>query len=243
MLISGALGGLLLLCNCERQTPELAEQPLELQGLEGGFFDDALLLEGAIDIAKEEAEVVCAGKGSVEIRGVVFAPQGQLALAPKWPFPAWLVGSAAASALEGELGVGEVAVRLYERADALLAQTTTSRSGRFCLLVDALGPTTVVEAGSGGVRLRRLVLNADDADVHAVSEAFLQTLLEREVALDKVARATLVNLEVVGQTAVDLLNPVVLEDGEGVAAGVERAKRALEGDARFGAMIERLARR
>src|SRR5690554_1112256 len=90
---------------------EEAQFGIELEGVEGGFFDDEFLLEGAVDIAAEEKEVACVGEGR-DVRGIVLAPHAQMAM--KWQFPDWLVATAEASPLEGELPVGDVAVRLYQ---------------------------------------------------------------------------------------------------------------------------------
>lgn len=259
--------GMFAWCGCDAsktsgssETPEVAaageEQAgatlkIELEGVEGGFFDDESLLEGAIDIAAEEAEVVCVGQGGREVRGMVLAPHARLAR--RWQFPDWLVGRAEASPLEGELPVGGVAVRLY-RVDGrggqvgdAFARTQTSSSGRYCLrLPDDVepGPTVMVEASATSegreYRLRRMLLNAEDGDLHLASESFVQVLLENSVDLERAPLVSLMNLEVFAQTAVDLLNPVALSDEGGVEAGVALVKATLLEDARFSTGLSRL---
>lgn len=267
-LVGVLMLGMFAWCGCDAgktsnssETPEVAaageEQAggtlkIELEGVEGGFFDDESLLEGAIDIAAEEAEVVCVGQGSREVRGMVLAPHARLA-ARTWQFPDWLVGRAEASALEGELPVGGVAVRLYrvdgrgKQVGEALARTQTSSSGRYCLrLPDDVepGPTVMVEASATSegreYRLRRMLLNAEDGDLHLASESFVQVLLENSVDLERAPLVNLMNLEVFAQTAVDLLNPVVLSDEGGVEAGVALVKATLLEDARFSTGLSRL---
>ncbi len=223
---------------------------IELEGVEGGFFDDESLLEGAVDIAAEEKEVVCVGEGR-DVRGVVLAPHAQMAI--NWQFPNWLVGTAEASPLKGELPVGDVQVRLY-RADGKgapfgedLASTRTTSSGRFCLRLPRNvepGATVFIEASAktdGKThRLRRLLINAEDADLHLASESFVQILLENRVDLTHAPLANLMNLEVYSQTAIDLLNPIELNDEGGIKAGLKLVKKTLLSDERFAAGLKRL---
>lgn len=250
---------------CESEKKSVAEESIaeeteglfgiELEGVEGGFFDDESLLEGAVDIAAEEAEVVCVGEGR-EVRGIVLAPYARLAVKSsksQWKFPDWLVGVAEASPLDGERPVAGALVRVY-RVDARGVQvgedfvsTRTSGGGRFCVrLPDGVqaGSTIVVEASAESEgkthRLRRLLINAEDADLHLAPESFVQLLLENGVNLESAPLTSLMNLEVFAQTAVDLLNPIELSDEGGIEDGLELVKKTLLEDARFSAGLERL---
>lgn len=223
---------------------------IELEGVEGGFFDDESLLEGAVDIAAEEKEIICVGQGR-EVRGIVLAPHAQMA--SNWHFPNWLVGTAEASPLDGELPVGDVQVRLY-RVDGQGAQvgedfarTRTTSGGRFCVRLPGdveSGPTIMVEAAAKtdgkDYRLRRILINAEDADLHLASESFVQILLEKNIDLAHAPLANLMNLEVYAQTAIDLLNPIELDDEDGIKAGVKLVKKTLLDDERFSAGLKRL---
>ena len=243
---------------CDRAAPS-EPSPSEASGApsevvaEGGFFDEELLLEGAMDLA-EDADLPCPGATDEEradpyhpkvLRGLVLAPGGQLALRRPSFFPDWLVPQAAAAPLEGERPVAGVPVELRHEGASLLTTTTTA-SGRWCLRIPEgiePGPGLMLVARSGEVELRRLLFHTGDADLHALPEAIVRILDAQAIDTAAIPNTTFLNLEVLAQTADDLLEPVDLSDAGDLEQAVARLEEVLLRDERLGAMLARLPRK
>lgn len=220
----------------------------------GGFFDEDLLLEGALDLRDHLPECVGASSDELErpdhpaiIRGQVLAPAARLAR-PSF-FPQWLVPSAHAAPLEGELPVANVRVALYrqekgEPVGPTLIETRTNVVGAWCMRIPdgaeaGTGLILVATSIDSRLRLRRLFALPGDVDISSFSEAFVELLVEEEIDLEALPRATFLNMEVLASTAIDLLNPVVIEEGEGLAEAMTKIRKSLRQDPRFTAILAR----
>lgn len=229
------------------------------EGLEeaGDFFDAERLMQGAEDIGGEDERVSCVGAREEEaenlfhprmIRGVVLAPSGQWAMNSKtwWD---WVVPTAHAAPLEGELPVADVVIRLM-RVDAIgepvgeaILSTEATVWGEFCFrLPDELeyGPTLMLIAEGGERRLRRPVLHQNDVDIYSQPEALVRLLVEEGFELTSLDVDTYLNLDVMAQTAVDLLNPVELRSEAGLESLLARLDRTMREDERLMRALERL---
>lgn len=213
---------LFALIACEEEEPQ------------GDFFDPQALDENTVVVGDDfESAVECEGAGMIELKGQVLAPAGRLAL-----FPDWLVPSAHAAPLEGELVVTGATVELYQRSkpDEILVTTTTDPVGRYCLnLPDSLEPSTAVilRATSGGTSLRRVVVHRQATTISVSSEAIAR-IIERN---PEMSAAEAINLETVSDTAVDLLAGSTL-DGMGVEAAVETVEKLMLADERVVAEMQ-----
>ncbi|MFU8803411.1 MAG: hypothetical protein ACNA8W_06355 [Bradymonadaceae bacterium] len=258
LLLMAALGLLIFGCEDRQAPPETSSgeasltMPSEDEG--GAFFDEGLLLEGAVDIRDHAPECVGATPDELErpdhpamIRGQVLAPAARLAR--RSIVPDWLVPSAYAAALEGELPVVDARVALYAREKGeptgnTIVETRTNIAGAWCLRIPdefkaGLDLILVASSRNGRARLRRLFVLPGDVDISPLSEAFTQILVEDEIDLDILPPATFLNMEILAGTAVDLLAPVVIEEGDQVAQAVTKIKKTLRRDERFAAIIAR----
>ena len=247
-----ALLGLTLLallsgCDGDEATPAPAPEASE------GFFDEDLLFDGAIDLASETLE--CVGESDRMLRGFVLAPDGRLAMQRHGParhlrhLGDVLVPKAHAAPLEGELPVPGVVVTLTRTDDIgeptgeALVQTETNAQGAFCLAMPEdleFGPTTMLIASHGELRLRRPVLHENDLDIYSQPEALLRLLVAEGFELSTLDVPTYLNLDVIAQTAVDLLRPVTLRPGGGLSSILHRLEETMRQDERLMATLERL---
>lgn len=216
MRILCILGALIALSACDSAPePELAET--------SGFFDEAGLLEGAIELD----EAACVGEGTLEIRGQVATLTAQ------------------ATSLLDESVVSETPVELslssvdWDVQDALLS-TKTDALGRFCFRVPAettLGPNAVLKAATTPP-LRRLVLDARDVNIHLSSEAVIQVLQGADVRPSLPLRARLLNLTTTISTHLELLQPVEFAPATPIDAVMDQVLAQLRSDERIQTGLE-----
>ncbi|RAL20496.1 hypothetical protein DL240_16995 [Lujinxingia litoralis] len=229
----------------------------EGEGEGGGFaFDESLLLEGAESLSEQVPPASCVGATEEEarveghpsiLRGVVLAPQGQLARRSN--LLEYLIPTAHAAPLEGELPVDGAEVALYrvdgrgEPAGEALVRTTTDRAGQWCVRMpdDAeFGPQLMLIATAGERRLRRPVLHRADLDLYSQPEALLRLIVEEGLSLNQLTIATYLNLDVMAQSAVDLIAPVSVEGAHGVESLLARLQQTMAEDPRLSQALERL---
>jgi len=236
-----AIPGLLWLGACE---PDPDNGPSEEP--EGVFFDEDLLFEGATDLATEE--LACVGESDRMLRGMVLAPDGRMALRSPTLLDR-LMPTAHAAPLEGELPVAGVVVSLTtvdergEPAGDPLVETETNAAGLWCVAMPddvEFGPATMLIARHGEHRLRRPVLHGDDLDIYSQPEALVRLLVEEGLLVTEIDVDSYLNLDVMAQTAVDLLRPQTPRPGAGLDSLLDRLQRAMSEDARLMAAIERL---
>ncbi len=195
---------------------------------ESEFFDPSALEEGTVLVGDDFEEAVeCAGKGTIALRGQVLAPAGRLAF-----FPEWLVRSAHAAPLEGELVVADATVELFARSnpDEIWASTKTDPVGRYCVfLPEGRQPSTdvILRASSGDVGLRRVVPHRQATTISVSSEALARIIDENP----EMTNAQAINLETVSDTALDLLAQSTL-DGMNVEVAVETVQKLMLADER-----------
>ena len=252
------MSALLFVVSCDSGSQEPAE--LVVDDEEGTvFFDQDRLLEGAIDLSDEAAQVDCVGATEEEkalpfhprrLMGQVLAPDGRMAkFDERW----WqrLIPTAHAAPLEGELPVAEIAVRLTnvdergEPVDDGLRETTTNIFGQWCIHLPEdveFGPTLMVIAESDEYRLRRPVLHQNDVDIYSQPEALVQLVIEEGLLLTRLDVDTYLNLDVMAQTAVDLLQPVTVRSGAGLDSLLARLDTTMRDDPRLMAAVERVHR-
>jgi hypothetical protein len=226
--------------------------PADEQG--GGFFDEGLLLEGAVDIRDAIPECIGASQAELELpdhpsilRGHVLAPSGRFA--SRFHFPDWLVGKAHASELDGELPVADVRVALYrhekgEPVGPTLVETRTNFAGAWCMRMPEgfeAGPDLLLVATTAKSRdrLRRLFALPGDVDISPTSEGFVQVLVEDEIDPATVSVPVYLNMEVLANTAVDLLHPVAFVEDDDLREAIARVKKSLRRDERFAAIVAR----
>lgn len=204
----------------------------------------------------EVASETCAGATAEEsadeyhpriLRGRVLAPSGELA--SRWQMPGWLVGAAHAAPLEAEQTVPQARVELYrvgpsgERSGEVLREATTDVTGEWCMkLPDGieLGADLMLAAGVGDARLRRSVVSQFSTDLYSASEALTRLLQARRVDFSAIPDETYLNMEAIADTRVDLLEPVDIEEGEGVEEVVAKIRKVLAGDERLQEKLARL---
>ncbi|TXD36649.1 hypothetical protein FRC98_12530 [Lujinxingia vulgaris] len=224
---------------------------------QGGFaFDEDLLLEGAESLSDQAPPAECVGATAEEasaeshpriLRGLVLAPQGKLA--HRTDLLELLIPSAHAAPLEGELPVADARVALYEGdargepAGEPLIETISDRAGQWCVRLPdgvAFGPQLLLVASAGEHRLRRPVLHANDLDLYSQPEALLRLLIEEGLTLDALSTPTYLNLDVMAQSAVDLIEPVQVEGTSGLESLLARLHKTMAEDARLKEAIARL---
>lgn len=224
---------------------------------QGGFaFDEALLLEGAESLSEQAPPAECVGATEEEaraeshpriLRGLVLAPQGKFARHSD--LLELLIPSAHAAPLEGELPVADARVALYEgdaRGEPVgqpLIETVSDRAGQWCVRLpdDAeFGPRLLLVASAGEHRLRRPVLHAADLDLYSQPEALMRLLVEEGLTLDAISTASYLNLDVMAQSAVDLIEPVQVEGTSGLESLLSRLHKTMADDARLKEAIARL---
>lgn len=258
------LGFLLLPLSCESDS--LPQEEAELE--EGDFFDSQRLLDGAVDLGDEAARVTCVGATEEEqsqtfhpriLRGVVLAPASALAMVPDYSrsspsetpslLERFFISKAHAAPLEGESLVMEQRVFLTrvdetgEPVGEVLLETKTTVLGEFCFrLPDDLeyGPTLMVIAESETHRLRRPLLHQNDIDIYSQPEALVRLLVEEGFLLTDLDVDTYLNLDVMAQTAVDLLNPVTVDTNAGLDSLLARLDRRMREDERLMEALERV---
>ncbi|TXC69473.1 hypothetical protein FRC91_17940 [Bradymonadales bacterium TMQ1] len=227
------------------------------EGQGGGFaFDEELLLEGAESLSAQAPPAECVGATEEEaraeshprmLRGLVLAPQGKFARGPH--LLELLIPSAHAAALEGELPVANARVALYEgdaRGEPVgepLIETVSDRAGQWCVRLPdgvAFGPQLLLIASAGDHRLRRPVLHAADLDLYSQPEALMRLLIEEGLTLDAISTASYLNLDVMAQSAVDLIEPVRVEGTSGLESLLARLHKTMSEDARLKEAIGRL---
>ena len=174
------------------------------------------------------------------VRGRVVAPQGKLAF--DFSLTDWLVSEANAAPLEDEQPVAHVTVELYRigadgnRSGQILRSTETDSEGRWCMgLPDGVDPgiSLMVRASGDRLTLRRILAIRAAGDISTGSEAIIQTLQERSVDFAEMPLETYLNLEAVADSAVDLLDPVEINDSDRTEDLVERIRQTLRNDRRF----------
>lgn len=262
------LVAVLLLGGCERSTtdipkgdPAAAEHDgllmPEGEGEGGGFaFDEGRLLEGAESLSAQAPPAECVGATPEEanaeshpriLRGLVLAPQGKLARRPN--LLEHLLPHAHAAPLEGELPVADTRVALYmgdERGEPTgepLTETVSDRAGQWCVRLPdetSFGPRLLLMASNGERRLRRPVLHAADLDLYSQPEALLRLIIEEGLTLDSLSIATYLNLDVMAQSAVDLLQPVQVEGTSGLESLLARLQKTMSEDPRLSEALEGL---
>lgn len=226
-----ALPLLLVLAGCEKE-----EQS-------GGFFDPTALEEGAAELGEDFTIVPCKGADDIQrwewhprlVRGQVLAPGGALVRAhPLHPLYDLLIPSAHAVPLEGESVVSNTTVRLAE-GNTTHQETTTDALGRFCLVVpegSELGPTWRLEAEGADITLRRVLLDAVEADVSVQTEAVYRLVTDgREPG--EVSRHTWRNVGTMSATTLDLTNQLEITPGMSASKAVEEAVQRLREDERI----------
>ncbi len=163
----------------------------------------------------------------------------------------WRVFGAVAHAmpLEGESPVAGAQVTLW-RVNAsgapvgeALASATTDPQGRWCMELakdQRLGPGLLLDAKRDALRLRQLAMHPFDLTINTHTEALIQELLAREVALDALTPERWLNLRTLSDTAVGLFGQV---DARGLSADatITKARAALSRDARLSAALARRA--
>lgn len=184
------------------------------------------------------------------LRGQVQAPFGKLAAyrppAPpvRSPFPDWLVDRAYGAPLEVERTIPNTPVYLYqvdargERAGEYIAETRTDSGGNWCIRLPegvAPAPGLMVEArGAGGqARLRRSVVAPFATDTSVGNEALTRLLQANQVDFVRTAAETLINMESIADTRMDLLDPVELRPTMTLEQAVARVQETLATDPRL----------
>lgn len=200
---------------CDSSTPAESE-----------FFDPEALDENSVVVGDDFDAVECAGEGDIELRGQVLAPAGRLAF-----FPDWLVPSAHAAPLEGELVVSDVEIELYDHRnpDEIWASTRSDAVGRYCLVLPAgrePSTSTILRARAGEASLRRVVTHRQATTISISSEAVTRIILDSNLN-----RQQSINLETMADTALDLLEPTAFE-GENVETAVSRVQKVMLADHR-----------
>lgn len=204
---------------------------------ESSFFNPESLEEGTVEVGDDFSSVPCAGQGSIALRGQVLAPAGRLARSTPRGLSDWLVPSAHAAPLEGEMVVANVEVTLFDRTqpDTVWATTTTDAIGRYCVyLPDEVQPSVdvMIRARTGPTQLRRVVTHREATTVSLSSEALAQILEAHALSRDAA-----INLETLSDTAIDILDPVTLE-AESTATSVERVKSVMLNNDRVKKLLE-----
>ena len=241
---------------CEEGEDPSSEVAAELQEV-GEFFDPDRLLEGALDLGDRSARVECVGATEEEreslfhpriVRGQVLAPRGELA---ERRDPLWdrLIPSAHAAPLEGELPVANAEIQLVE-VDGIgeplgepILKTRSNVVGEFCLrLPDQVefGPQVMLIALSEDRRLRRPLLHRNDVDIYSQPEALVRLLVEEGISLEDLDIDSYLNLDVIAQTAVDLLAPVTVRPEAGLESLLSRLDREMREDRRLMGALERV---
>ena len=214
----------------------------------GGFFG-AGLVEDATSLGSDFTVVACVGATPEEqnnlehprvIRGQVVSPFGRIA---SWSPVDLLIPSAFAVPVEGENTVAEVDVQLMTlqpdgRPSKVLSKTTSDALGRFCFkLPDGAdyGAMLGLVATYGDESLRAVVLSRGHGNLSLTSDVVLSLYLQKHALDLPNARARLINLHTLADSAVDLLEPVTLEDDDNLITGRQKIKEHLLKDLRFSA--------
>lgn len=189
------------------------------------------------------------------LRGQVLAPFGKLAAyrppAPpaRSPFPDWLVEVAHGAPLEAERTVPNTPIYLYqvdargERVGESIAETRSDSGGNWCIRLPegvAPGPGLMVEArgARADARLRRSVVAPFATDTSVGNEALTRLLQANKVDFLRVSAETLINMESIADTRMDLLNPVELSDTMTLEDAVVHVQATLATDPR---LVEKMA--
>lgn len=237
-------------CRKSEDEPVIEHEP-------ASFFDEEGLFEGALDLSEESGPVDCAGATEEEqadpthprqLRGLVLAPDGRLASRRE---PLWqrFIPTAHAAPLDGELPVSEIDVILTyvdERGEPIgevLRETVTDAFGQWCIQMPEsaeFGPTLMLIASADKYRLRRPVLHRNDLDIYSQPEALLRLLVEEGFLITDLGVDSYINLDVMAQSAVDLLQPVSVRPGAGLESLLARLEYTLRKDRRLMAAFERI---
>ncbi|MGM0555752.1 MAG: hypothetical protein ACQEVA_05150 [Myxococcota bacterium] len=182
------------------------------------------------------------------LRGRVMAPHAELA-------GSWtdiLVSPAHAAPLEDEQPVAGATVELFkidtsgQKAGDVLQETRTNAQGEWCLgLPDGIEPAhdLMLRARGDDTELRRLAISPIATDIYTGTEAIVRILEARRVDFHRIPKETYLNMESVADTAVDLLEPVELDDGDDVESLVSKLRETLEDDERFTEKLDTLPTR
>ncbi len=212
----------------------------------GEFFDPAALEEGAAELGEDFTVVPCEGAEDLQrwewhprlVRGQVLAPSGALVRAN--PLYDWLIPSAHAVPLEGESVVAEATVRLMQGTNARHT-TTTDALGRFCLVVpedSELGPGWYAEVSGTDLKLRKVLLDAVEADVSIQTEAVYRVVTDGRAA-EEVTDETWRNVGTMSATTLDLTNRLEITPGMSASAAVAEAEARLRADERIRAALSK----
>jgi hypothetical protein len=181
-------------------------------------------------------------------RGRVMAPHAKLA-------SSWtdiFVTPAHAAPLEDEQAVAGATVELYrvdqagEQVGDVLQSTQTNAQGEWCMgLPDGIEPSNelMLRAPGESATLRRLAISPISTDLYTGTETIVRMLEAREVDFHAIPRETYLNMESVADTAVDLLEPVELEDSDDVESLVAKLRETLTEDPRFNEKLDALPKR
>ena len=246
---------LVLVISCDQNPPveQTQDAPAEADSLEieGDFFGDELGDEAA-ELGSDFSVVPCVGATPEEqanlehprlIRGQIVAPFGRLAQRTFWDY---LVPDAHAVPVGGENTVPNQEIQLVEfgsKGESLkvLMTATSDALGRYCFKLPEgvnYGVSLGLRAKSGDKELRAVVLSRGHSNLSLSSEVVLELALDKG-PLEARRFAWLVNLHTYADSAVDLLNPLELEDGTNVAVGKQEVKTHLMADRRFADALSR----
>ena len=182
------------------------------------------------------------------MRGRVLAPHARLA-------GSWtdiFVAPAHAAALEDEQPVSGATVELYKidhdgrKTGDVLRETRTNTQGEWCLgLPDGVAPSNelMLRARSEETALRRLAISPIATDIYTGTEAIVRVLEASRVDFHRIPKETYLNMESVADTAVDLLEPIELEDDDDVESLVSKLRETLSDDDRFAERLDALPKR
>jgi hypothetical protein len=215
----------------------------------GEFFDPAALEEGAAELGEDFTVVPCKGAEDLQrwewhprlVRGQVLAPGGALVQNGASPLYDWLIPSAHAVPLEGESVVADATVRLVQ-GDSQRHETTTDALGRFCLVVpvgEELGPAWRIEAVGADITLRRVLLDAVEADVSVQTEAVYRVVTDGRRAED-VSPHDWRNMSTMSATVLDLTDPLEITPGMSASTAVDAAVERMRGDGRIEKTLDSL---
>lgn len=213
-------------------------EPLE------GFFEVEQAADDCPGATVEEADLDYHPR---ILRGEVSAPPGAQDQGA-W-LDGWLIGEATAAPLEEEQPVSGAPVVLYrvgpsgERRGELLRRTETGADGQWCMKLPEgadFGADLFAEATVGEAKLRRSVPSEMSTDIYSASEALTALLVDENVDFTEIPTATYFNMESIAATAIDLLEPVELDRGDGVEEAVQKIRQVLEDDERLMEIVRTL---